>query len=234
MVKQNGSWIRSIELFWRYVEKMLTINKSPAEVLLGSRTCSVLDLMKRTTPESVQVNEAQNIQFNRKHVANIDRLKLEMQYKLNSTATNDIGSNELLLNRMVAWFFMIPLEDERPWGLIRSYVSYEDAHRTVNNLQLNSSAFANSIRRVQLSWSKPQVLKIFKQIVWIIPSHPYLNSDLQEVYVPSRDIMQVLQNIILESTEVTDQVQSRKRSLPFRGPSGRKQRLPSHFQYYEI
>lgn len=213
-------------------------NISPAEALLGRKVRSVLDLMKRPERQLESINEKQNSQFNRKHGAMQRSFAVgEEVYAEIHIQNKRYWAQGVIIEQKGNVVYNVLLQDSRRHGLIRSHTN--QLRRRISEPasdQENDDALPLQVLLDEFALPSQPAIEIDRTTLTgeiedpqstplEVPGPSRLNDEF-EVPGPSRipDVPEVQ-----ESERMT-----RKRSLPVRDPSGRKRRLPSYFEYYDI
>lgn len=200
-------------------------NISPAEALLGRKVRTVFDLMRRPKLPVVYTNEKQNAQFNKKHGAKQRSFAVgEEVYAEIHIRNEKYWAKGVIIEQKGNVVYNVLLEDQRRQGLIRSHA---------NQLRRRTSSEATPVQEntlpVQVRFpAQPDVgeLEINDRVVQQAEVQP---QPLLDAPGPSR-----LCDMADDQGSGSSQRSMRKSSTPFRDPSSRKRRLPSHFEYYEI
>lgn len=215
-------------------------NKSPAEVLLGNKPRSVLDLMKPSVPEPSHINEVQNMKFNKKHGAKHRSFEAGDAVFAEFHIRNErYWAQGTVIEKKGSVVYNILLEDKRRRGLIRSHVN-QLRRRTPDGEHQPTAEQPLPLEILLEEFNCPGQLNQVKNIenLPILVDNPVPDPGSPRAGTFPEDVMQnPMEDAVPGPSQInqtTDPVPSRKRSLPFRGPSGRKRWLPSHFEYYEL
>ncbi|XP_062702030.1 uncharacterized protein K02A2.6-like [Aedes albopictus] len=214
----------------------LSDNRSPAEVLLGRKTRTVFDLMKPPISQPTQINERQNDQFNKQYGAKHRSFEAgDTVYAEIHIRNERYWAKGIVIEQKGSVVYNVLLQDEKRQGLIRSHT---------NQLRKRKPD-----EKCEASAEQPLPLQVLLEEFSCpdhVPTEDIENPGNSQLDIPVTEPgssrgntcpEQMKSNSIDGSSEVCrsqDRVQSRKRTLPFREPSGRKRKLPSHFEYYEI
>ena len=219
---------------YRYTPNaVLPDNKSPAEFLLGRKVRTVFDLMMKPAPEASVINQRQNEQFDRKHGAKKRTFAAGEEVYAEIHIRNDkFWAKGVVIERKGQVVYNVLLDDPRRRGLIRSHANQLRSRVAADepNVQAETSLPLH-VLLAEFGMNQPEVRAdsdpVAEEPPLPLPQQPTVPEEIPAV---PEEVMAVPG----PSKEVVVKRAPKRAAEPARVPSGRKRRLPSHFEFFEI